>query len=655
MDDLPPLPPSGAPSRATSAQSSSPELNESHLYIRDFVRETRQRLNFSSVQLPILDDHQLSGLSDGETILVPLSCSALNALVSMTRQLDTITTQLGTIQAAVHSMPTWTALLGTLEPINAPIRDLSHRVAAPPPEAPAPTRLPVPPTSVTTRQAPASTRPAIPPSCAPAPPLPRPKVRAPPPSKGASSSSFDQDIPRYDVATRSIYGDPRAYADKFPDSWKANALREGKYPDPTTFIAGHLAPDCPKPQQSYAKVASAGAPKGRKNKSSLTAAQVASANNGAPATQPPKSLPTAERRFYTPRSSPSEHQQASLIAATFADIAARVLRDANCILPLVVSTKVNDRGSVTILVTDPATPAAAFAPYFDALSAQLNKSFPVGKSPWLPFRLAPNEAQLAIHSLPIAFLPEDPNKLFPCLAESILNSKNIRILAARYLNPDAASREGKAATSVIVSVHPGDVPAMGSSIRLFSRSRTVERAYSSNRYTQCKNCWGYRHVAPRCPSADPICPICSLNHTRARHRCPNPTCPGGGNLKATPGCCSSSPPRCVNCHGAHPATHRDCDSRPPPPTLRRSTAAEMIVLPPPVGDAMDTAADEDDLLPPASPTRSLRSAFEMATPRARSSTILPAPLGPSQGSRTLPPAEPLSPSPMSRTPSGLAR
>ena len=457
------------------------------------------------------------------------------------------------------------------------------------------------------------------------------------------------------MTTRSFYGDPRAYADKFPDSWEANAFREGKYPDPTTFIAGHLAPDCPKTKQSYAKAASAGAPKGKRNKNSLTAAQVASDSASKPVPQAPKSLPTAERRFFAPRLSPTEHHLASLIAATFPDIAAHVLRDANCILPLAVTTKVNDRGSVTLLVTDPTTPAAAFAPYFDALSAQLNKSFPVGESPWLPFRLAPNESQLAIHSLPIAFLPEDPSDLFPCLAESILNSKNIRILTARYLNPDAQSREGKTGTSVIVSVHPGDVPSMGSSIRLFSRSRTVERAYSSDRYTQCKNCWGFGHVAPRCPSIDPVCPICSLNHTRAMHRCPNPTCPGSGNLKATPGCCSSSPPRCTNCGGAHTATHRDCDSRPSPPTLRRSTAAETIVPPPPVGDEMDTAADEDDLSPPASPTRSLQSAFEMATPRARSSTILPAPIGPPQGSRSLPPAEPASPSPMSRTPSGLAR
>jgi len=53
------------------------------------------------------------------------------------------------------------------------------------------------------------------------------------------------------------------------------AFLEGKYPDPTTFIAGHLAPDSPKTQPSYAKGASSGTPKGKKNKSSLTAAKVA--------------------------------------------------------------------------------------------------------------------------------------------------------------------------------------------------------------------------------------------------------------------------------------------------------------------------------------------------------------------------------------------
>jgi len=124
MDDLPHLPSSEAPSRASSRQEWVPDLTESYLFIRDFIRETRQSLNFSSVQLPILDDRQLSELSHGETVLVPLSCSALNAIASMSRRLDTITTQLGNIQAVVATLPTILALEEALCPINASLRDL---------------------------------------------------------------------------------------------------------------------------------------------------------------------------------------------------------------------------------------------------------------------------------------------------------------------------------------------------------------------------------------------------------------------------------------------------------------------------------------------------------------------------------------------------
>jgi len=583
MDDHPPRPTSGVPSRAPSRQSPAPDLSETDLYIRDILREIRQRLNFTSIELPILDDHQLSGLSDGETLLVPLSCPALNALASMTHQLDTITPQLGNIQCMVATLPTFRAVEKVFEtalvPINASLHDLSQRVsAAPPPHVQAPTRAPVPPTSVTTRHT-------------PLPAQARAKVRGPPHTK-TPSSSFDLDIPPYDPVSRAFACHPRAYADNFPDSWEANAFREGKYPDPTLFISGHLTPDCPKPQPSYVHAVSKSGSKGQKNKSSLTAAKVASGSSLAPVTQTPRSLPTAERRFYAPSSSPSEYPQAPLIAATFPDIAARVLKDANCILPLAATTKVNDRGSVTLLVSDPASPAAAFAPYSDAITCQLNKSIPVGDSPWRPFRLAPNEAPLAIHSIPIAFLPEDLEELFPSLAQSILNSKNIGILAVRYLNRDAQSRDGKTATSVIISVHPGDVLRMGSSIRLFSRSQTIGSAYSSKRYTQCKNCWEYGLVAPRCPSSVPVCPICYLNHTRAIHRCPNPTWPGGGNIKAAPGGCSSSPPRCVNSGGDHTATNKYCESCLSPPPLWRSTFANKVVLPPPAGDEMDTTTDD---------------------------------------------------------------
>jgi len=197
MEELPPLPSSKNSSRAPSRQSSSSvsDLTETNLYIRDFVRETSQRRNFTSAQLPILDDCQLSALSESGTILVPLSYSALNALSFITHQPDPITTQLGNIQAVVATLPTYLALASAITPINAALRDLSQRVTAPhPTQVPAPTRPPVPPTSTTTPSAP-----KLPP--------PRAKTCAPPQNMG-SSSSFDPDIPRYDPDTRAFYSNP---------------------------------------------------------------------------------------------------------------------------------------------------------------------------------------------------------------------------------------------------------------------------------------------------------------------------------------------------------------------------------------------------------------------------------------------------------------
>lgn len=249
---------------------------------------------------------------------------------------------------------------------------------------------------------------------------------------------------RYDPDRPVFYGNHRAYADKFPDSWKANTFREGKYPDPSSFISGHLDPDCPKPQPSYARAASSSASKGnKKNKNSTTATKVAAVVNSVPALQRRKPLPTAERRFYPPRSPTTEHPEALLIAATFPEIAARLLRDANCTLPLAVTAKINDRGSVTLLVSDPTTPAAAFASYFEALTTQFNNSFPIGNSPLLPFRLALNEEQLAIHSLPIPFLLDQAGDLVSSHADIIFYSKNVQIVSARFLNPNPESRASK--------------------------------------------------------------------------------------------------------------------------------------------------------------------------------------------------------------------
>jgi len=173
-----------------------------------------------------------------------------------------------------------------------------------------------------------------------------------------------------------------------------------------------------------------------------------------PVKKGPPSLPGAPRHFFAPRQSPSPHPDALTIATTFPDIAARILCESNCLLPLGFSATVNARGSISLTVTDKATPAALYAPYFLSLTKALNQSFPVGNNPWCTLVLAPTAVQLAIHGLPLRFLPRDEEEVFPYIRQAILNDKATPILSARCLNPSRDSRETKQPTSVVITVDP---------------------------------------------------------------------------------------------------------------------------------------------------------------------------------------------------------
>ena len=168
----------------------------------------------------------------------------------------------------------------------------------------------------------------------------------------------------------------------------------------------------------------------------------------------PPSLPGPQCRFFAPRQSPAPHPDAPSIAATFPDIAARGLRESNRLLRLGYSATVNPRRAISLTVTDNATPAASYAPYFDSLTRALNQSFRVGENPWCTLVLAPTAVQLAIHGLPLRFIPQDQEELFPYIRQAILNDKATLVLSARYLNPDRDSGGTTQVTSVVVTIDP---------------------------------------------------------------------------------------------------------------------------------------------------------------------------------------------------------
>ena len=631
------LPPSAVPS--TRPPSVAPP-SEHLIYMRNFLDETLVKLGVNNTY-PLPTDRELNqDISTGEALILPLLCSSINALASLLDKVDTLTNRLTHIHDSVSSVantvPNKEEITASLAPITSSVRDLSHRISTAPSR---PTTVPRPP----------------------APPGPKPVGKPPPPVAPVDDGpTLDPNFPRVDTVNNIGYGDPAAFAKSHPDSWEASYFANGGYSRIPKFLPGHLDPVCP--HRSYAEVAfsSSSKKKGSKKASPSGVAALASSSSSSSSPTKPPSLPAAARRFYGPRQVHAPHPDRDTIAATFPDIAAEVLRSSNCALPLSFTAKVNSNGTVTLLGVDPSTPATDYSPFLSALAARLNKSLPVGISPWLPFRPAPNENQFAIHGLPLRFLPSDPEGLFVYLKAAILNAKGLTITSARFLNPDPDTRALKDAPSVVVTTTPEEGKKMGSHIFLLSRKREVKVAHSANKTTRCRNCQRYGHTAPVCKYDHPVCPICALHHRKAEHRCPNPTCPKEGNIRPVTNCCSASPPHCTNCGDDHAATDPSCPARPrraqdaPPPP------APPMDLPPPEEGEMDTPEDEADITetprPPAPPTaRRLLPAFEVVTPRSARPSAPPSVVRPTPGAAGPLPQVAPSPSPAPPDDLGLAR
>jgi len=419
------------------------------------------KLAFNDV-VPLPTSSELGrDLSTGESSILPLLCSTINVLASLLERVDTLNNRIththGSISQVANSVPNRHELTASLAPITTSVRDLSHRVSTAPVS-----HRPTPPLANQAQ--------------APAPPL----RKTPAPKPG-----LHIDFPRHDHATNKYYGNPEVFAKSHPTSWEASHFANGGYPAVSSFLSGEQDPTCPR--LTYAQVM-APSTKGKKKSSPQGVAFLASppSSLSSPASSSssssrPSTLPAAARRFYAPRQDPLPHPDRETIAATFPDIAAEVLRSSKCTFPLSFTAKVNSNGTVTLLGVSPSMPASDYAPFFGALAARLNKSFPVGSSPWLPFRPAPNENQFAIHGLPLRYLPEDHEGLFVDLKAAILDAKGVEITLARFLNPDPDARSLKLASSVVVTTTPEDGKKMGPNIFLLSRKREIKTAHSANK------------------------------------------------------------------------------------------------------------------------------------------------------------------------------
>jgi len=233
-------------------------------------------------------------------MLLPLLSTSLQASVHIATALENLSTEIHDLSSQVANLDIFPQP-PNLAPLQASLRVIasclpSAAQALFPPQRPAVLQQATPssrashpaPTSNTNpaRQEKGKER---------APPAPPP----PPPNTVWRSPAADPDLLRYDMSTSppTLYGNPDAFAKKYPHTWAAEEFAKGKYPPGPAWSPGHLDPDWQPPTTMASKTtptyAQAVAPpakgkKGRQARSLVSATSVAVASGEVYTKSPPK-------------------------------------------------------------------------------------------------------------------------------------------------------------------------------------------------------------------------------------------------------------------------------------------------------------------------------------------------------------------------------
>ena len=291
-----------------STTLSTADSEQHYRFIYRWLHSTRELIGVSAHDFPIPTPADIAEMSSGEATAFPILCSILHAVITTNTVVKELGTRIHDLESLIaNTLPSDGEHLRQLHIIQSNLRDLSHRVAHQTP-AQAPTRPPPPPPPPATRQAPAPPR---------VPPTP--------------------ERPSYTHAAQPglvIHGGTSKLVAAAPAN-RAAHNRKKKGPSPATSVT---------------KV-------------------VEGVREAFPQRPPP--LSNAARRFFAPHQTPAPHPDSQAIRAHFPDIAASVLPEANCTLPRAFRAVVNERGSVTLTVSNNSVSAASFAHFFEALINRL--------------------------------------------------------------------------------------------------------------------------------------------------------------------------------------------------------------------------------------------------------------------------------------------
>jgi len=235
----PPSPPDmashqGGPSRIGTPAALSPLPTTGNLdHLVSLVHQTAADLGLPAAGFPPITPANISTLSIGEQMLLPLLCTSLQSSVHIATAHETLSTEIHDLSSQIANLD-FSPQPPKLAPLQASLRDIASRLPSAAPASFPPQRPGVPqqatPSSSGARPAPFSnTNPARQEKGkerAPAAPSP------PPPNTVWPSPSADQDLPRYDMSTSppTLYGNPEAFAKNTLTLGKRSNSQRGNTP-----------------------------------------------------------------------------------------------------------------------------------------------------------------------------------------------------------------------------------------------------------------------------------------------------------------------------------------------------------------------------------------------------------------------------------------
>jgi len=222
----------GGPWRNATPAPLSPLPSTGNLdHLVSIFHETAANLGLPAAGFPPITPANISTLSIGEQMLLPLLCTSLQSSVHMATALENLSPEIHDLSSQVANLE-FSPQPPNLAPLQASLRDIASCLPSAAQALFPPQRLGVPqqatPTSSGSRPTPASnTNPARQAKGKErAPPAPPP----PPPNTVWPSPSADPDLPRYDMSTSppTLYGNPEAFAKQYPHTGEAEEFAKGK-------------------------------------------------------------------------------------------------------------------------------------------------------------------------------------------------------------------------------------------------------------------------------------------------------------------------------------------------------------------------------------------------------------------------------------------